>query len=69
MAAGARRPWVLSGYNPGDGLIEGSLPDGTYTVQVTTYGPNAMAGMLNITVRVPPFRASRHVAAQSVRLP
>ena len=48
---GCAGPGYSLGYNPGDGLIEGSLPDGTYTVQVTTYGPNAMAGMLNITVR------------------
>ena len=48
---GCAGPGYSLGYNPGEGLIEGSLPDGTYTVQVTTYGPNAMAGMLNITVR------------------
>ena len=48
---GRAGPGYSLGYNPGDGLIEGLLPDGTYTVQVTTYGPNAMAGMLNITVR------------------
>jgi hypothetical protein len=43
-------PGYSLGYNPRDELIEGLLPDGTYTVQVTTYGPNAMTGMLNITV-------------------
>src|SRR5229473_411673 len=48
---GRAGPGYSLGYNTGDGLIEGSLPDGAYTVQVTTYGPNAMAGMLNITVR------------------
>ena len=48
---GRAGPGYSLGYNPGDGLIEGSLPDGTYTVEVTTYGPSAMAGMLNITVR------------------
>src|SRR5467141_2310614 len=48
---GRAGPGYSLGYNAGEGLIQGSLPDGTYTVQVTTYGPNAMAGMLNITVR------------------
>jgi len=43
-------PGYSLGYNVEDELIEGSLPDGSYTVQVTTYGPNAMAGMLNIIV-------------------
>jgi hypothetical protein len=48
---GHEGPGYSLGYNAGDQLIEGSLPDGAYTVQVTTYGPNAMTGMLNITVR------------------
>lgn len=43
-------PGYSLGYNVGDELIEGFLPDGTYTVQITTRGPNAMTGMLNITV-------------------
>ena len=43
-------PGYSLGYNVGDELIEGLLPDGAYTVQVTTYGPNAMTGMLNFTV-------------------
>jgi hypothetical protein len=48
---GHTSPGFSLGSNPGDQLIEGFLPDGTYTVRVTTYGPNAMTGMLNITVR------------------
>jgi hypothetical protein len=47
---GHASPGYSLGYNPGDELIEGLLPDGTYTVKVTTHGPNAMTGMLNITV-------------------
>jgi len=43
-------PGYSLGYNVEDELIEGLLPDGTYTVQVTTFGPNAMTGMLNFTV-------------------
>ncbi len=43
-------PGYSLGYNVRDELIEGLLPDGAYTVQVTTYGPNAMTGMLNFTV-------------------
>ncbi len=48
---GRAGPGYSLGYNAGEGLIQGSLPDGTYTVQVTTYRPNAMAGMSNISVR------------------
>jgi len=47
---GHASPGYSLGYNVGDELIEGLLPDGTYTVQVTTRGPNVMTGMLNITV-------------------
>jgi hypothetical protein len=47
---GQPSPGYSLGYNVGDALIEGLLPDGIYTVQVTTYGSNAMTGMLNITV-------------------
>ena len=36
--------------NTRDGAIEGSLPDGTYTLQAISYGPNRMAGQLNFTV-------------------
>ena len=48
---GHEGPGYSLGYNAGDELIEGLLPDGAYTVRVTTYGPNEMTGMLNITVR------------------
>jgi hypothetical protein len=47
---GHASPGYSLGYNVEDELIEGLLPNGTYTVQVTTYGPNVMTGMLNITV-------------------
>lgn len=43
-------PGYSLSYNVEDELIEGLLPDGTYTVRVTTYGPNAITGMLNITL-------------------
>src|SRR5205823_3908808 len=43
-------PGYSLGYNVGDELIEGLLPDGAYTLQVTAQGPNAMTGMLNFTV-------------------
>jgi hypothetical protein len=43
-------PGYSLGYNQRDGDIEGLLPDGTYTLQATSYGPNMMAGQLNFTV-------------------
>jgi hypothetical protein len=43
-------PGYALGYNRRDGAIEGSLPDGTYTLKAISYGPPMMAGELNFTV-------------------
>ena len=43
-------PGFSLGYDMRDQSIQGLLPDGTYTVQATTYGEHAMSGMLNVTV-------------------
>jgi hypothetical protein len=43
-------PGYSLGYNPSDGVIMGFLPNGTYTLQATNYGPSVMAGQLNFTV-------------------
>jgi hypothetical protein len=47
---GNEGPGYSLGYDLRDGSIQGSLPHGTYTVHVATYGPNAMSGTSNITV-------------------
>jgi hypothetical protein len=46
-------PGYSLGYNTRDAAIEGSLPDGTYTVQARVYGPTMMA-TTNFTVRGAP---------------
>jgi hypothetical protein len=47
-------PGYALGYNRRDGLIQGALPNGTYTVRVTEYAPGVMTGTVNITVRGAP---------------
>jgi hypothetical protein len=47
-------PGYSLGYNPQEVAIQGSLPDGTYTVQVRDYGPSMIAGTTNFTVRGAP---------------
>jgi hypothetical protein len=47
---GNEGPGYSLGYDFRDGSIQGSLPNGIYTVHVATYGPNAMSGTSNITV-------------------
>ena len=43
-------PGYSLGYDPRDGTIQGWLPNGTYSLQATNYGPNVMAGVMNFTV-------------------
>ena len=47
-------PGYSLGYNPQEAVIQGSLPDGTYTVQAKAYGPTMTAGAATLTVRGAP---------------
>jgi hypothetical protein len=51
---GNEGPGYSLGYNPRDEAIEGLLPNGNYTVQVTSRGTAAMMGIANITVSSAP---------------
>jgi len=48
---GHEAPGYSLGYNPGEQLIQGLLPEGTYVVRATAYGPNAMTGVSTLTVK------------------
>jgi len=43
-------PGYSLSFNAEEGLVEGSLPEGTYTVRATSDGPGAMTGNSNVTV-------------------
>ena len=47
---GSVGPGYSLGYNPGEGVIQGLLPDGNYEVQVVSYGQNGMTGVTGISV-------------------
>jgi hypothetical protein len=47
-------PGYSLGYNPREAAIQGSMPDGTYTVQARVYDQTMMAGSTNFTVRGAP---------------
>jgi len=47
---GNEGPGYSLGYNPRDETIEGLLPNGNYTVQVTSPGTNLLTGLSSITV-------------------
>ena len=44
-------PGYSLSYNAGEQLIFGALPDGTYLIQATAYGPNGMTGVSTLTVK------------------
>ena len=51
VSAQGRGPGFALGYNYQDQMIEGTLPDGTYTLEASSFGPNAASGLLNISVK------------------
>ena len=50
-AQGHRGPGYSLGYNNQDQTIEGLLPNGNYTLEASSYGPNSASGFLNISVK------------------
>jgi hypothetical protein len=50
-AGGREGPGYSLGYNPRVQKIQGWLPDGTYTVKVSTYGPASEPGSAEISVQ------------------
>ena len=44
-------PGYALGYNNRDQMIEGLLPDGNFTLEAASFGPNAASGQLNISVK------------------
>jgi hypothetical protein len=51
---GQRGPGYALGYNAKTHKIEGSLPDGTYTLSASTYGEDAATGTVDIKVNGEP---------------
>ena len=49
-AQGHRGPGFELGYDPERHIVRGSLPNGSYTVEASSYGPTAMTGATNITI-------------------
>jgi len=53
-----RGPGYSLGFNMNDSAIEGMLPDGSYTVEVTSYGETGGTGTVNLSVSGGPVRGS-----------
>jgi hypothetical protein len=50
-AHGHKGPGFSLGYNNRDHAIEGMLPDGTYTIEASSSGPNRVTGLETLTVK------------------
>jgi len=50
-AHGRKGPGFSLGYNNSDHAIEGMLPDGTYTIEASRFGPDGMTGLHTITIK------------------
>jgi hypothetical protein len=50
-AHGRKGPGFSLGYNNSDHAIEGMLPDGTYTIEASSFGPNGVTGLQTITIK------------------
>jgi len=56
---GHRGPGYALGYNHREQTIEGMLPSGNYTLEASSFGPNAASGLLNISVKNVAFEGPR----------
>jgi hypothetical protein len=57
-AHGRRGPGFSLGYNTADHAVEGMLPNGTYTIEASSFGPNGVTGLQTITVKGAPIGGS-----------
>jgi hypothetical protein len=51
-------PGYSLGYDNQKQAITGMLPDGNYTVEAASYGPNPATGLVNITIKGGPFEGA-----------
>ena len=58
---GRRGPGFALGYNNQTQMIEGLLPDGNYTLEASSFGPNAASGWMNLSVKGAAAEGSRMI--------
>ena len=58
-------PGFALGYNMADQVITGSLPDGTYTIEASSFGQVGATGSMSITVRGGPVEGHRMTLVQN----
>jgi hypothetical protein len=68
-AHGHKGPGFSLGYNNAHHAIEGLLPNGTYTVEASSFGPNAMTGLQTITIKGAPVDGPSVAVAPNASVP
>ena len=68
-AVGRKGPGFSLGYNNRNLAIEGLLPDGTYTVEATSFGPNASTGLMTLTIKGGPLEGAHMTMVPSTSIP
>ena len=68
-AHGRKGPGFSLGYNNLDHAIEGMLPDGTYTVEASSFGSNGVTGLQTITIKDAPIDGQSMTLASNASIP
>ena len=68
-AHGRKGPGFSLGYNDPHHAIEGMLPDGTYTVEASSGGPNGVTGQQTITIKGAPIAGPRMTLVPNASIP
>ena len=66
---GRKGPGFSLGYNNGDHAIEGMLPDGTYTIEASSFGSNGVTGLQTITIKGAPIDGPSMTLVSNASIP
>jgi hypothetical protein len=68
-AHGRKGPGFSLGYNNADHAIEGMLPDGTYTIEASSFGSNGVTGLQTISIKGAPIDGPMMTLVSSASIP
>jgi hypothetical protein len=66
---GRKGPGFSLGYDNNDHAIEGLLPNGTYTLEASSFGPNGLSGLQSITVKGAPIEGPSMMLVPNALIP
>jgi len=68
-AHGRKGPGFALGYNDSDHSIEGMLPNGTYTIEASSFGSNGVTGLQTITIKGAPIDGPSMTLVSNASIP